>query len=54
VGTQDFIEELQRRTFPDALENDVVAMISGSQLTLPYLNQTGFRYHIKRFLNNIC
>ncbi len=43
VGTADFIEELQRRTFPDALDNDVVAEVGGTQLTLPYLNQTGFR-----------
>ena len=43
VGTADFIEELQRRTFPEALDNNVVADVSGTQLTLPYLNQTGFR-----------
>lgn len=43
VGTADFIEELRRRTFPDALENDIVSDVSAAQLTLPYLNQTGFR-----------
>jgi hypothetical protein len=43
VGTADFIEELRRRSFPDALDNDVATEVSAAQLTLPYLNQTGFR-----------
>ena len=43
VGTPDFIEELRRRSFPDALDNDIVANVGANQLTLPYLNQTGFR-----------
>lgn len=40
VGTKDFVEELSKRIFPSS--DDIIMMVSGKQLTLPYLNQCGF------------
>ena len=44
VGTQVFIEQLLRRTFPDAttLGGVVDTVESGKDLTLPYLSTSGF------------
>ena len=44
VGTQVFIEQLLRRTFPDAttLGGVVDTVESGKELTLPYLSTSGF------------
>uniref|UniRef100_A0A3Q3FEJ1 Uncharacterized protein n=1 Tax=Labrus bergylta TaxID=56723 RepID=A0A3Q3FEJ1_9LABR len=39
-GSQVFIKELRSRTFPSA--DDVVVKLSGSQLTMDYLEENGF------------
>ncbi|XP_013877150.1 lysine-specific demethylase phf2 isoform X2 [Austrofundulus limnaeus] len=39
-GSQVFIKELRSRTFPSA--DDIVVKLSGSQLTLDYLEENGF------------
>ena len=44
MGTKLFIEELARRFFSSS--DEVVTRISGKQLTLPYLNQSGFNHPI--------
>ena len=44
MGTKLFIEELGRRFFSSS--DEVVTRISGKQLTLPYLNQSGFNHPI--------
>ena len=44
MGTKLFIEELGRRFFSNS--DEVVTRISGKQLTLPYLNQSGFNHPI--------
>ena len=40
VGTKMFVEELSKRFFSNS--DDILMKVSGKQLTLPYLNQTGF------------
>jgi lysine-specific demethylase PHF8 len=40
VGTKLFVEELSKRFF--SASDDIIMMVSGKQLTLPYLNQCGF------------
>jgi len=40
VGTKMFVEELSQRMFSSS--DDIMMTVSGKQLTLPYLNQTGF------------
>ena len=40
VGTKMFVEELSKRLFSSS--DDVMMKVSGKQLTLPYLNQSGF------------
>ena len=44
VGTKLFVEELSKRFFSSS--EDVVTKVSGKQLTLPYLNQSGFNHPI--------
>jgi hypothetical protein len=44
VGTKLFVEELGKRFFSPA--DDVMMKVSGRQLTLPYLNQSGFNHPI--------
>ena len=43
IGTKDFLKELKRRIIPDATEDVVAIVESGDQLTLPFLNQMGFK-----------
>ena len=40
VGTKMFCEELAQRFFSPS--DDIVTVVTGRQLSLPYLNQTGF------------
>ena len=44
VGTMMFLEELSKRFFSSS--DDITMKVSGKQLTLPYLNQTGFNQPI--------
>ena len=44
MGTKLFVEELGKRFFSPA--DDVMMKVSGRQLTLPYLNQSGFNHPI--------
>jgi len=44
VGTKLFVDELIKRIFPSA--DDIIMKVSGKQLTLPYLNQSGFNHPI--------
>ena len=44
VGTMMFVEELSKRFFSNS--DDITMKVSGKQLTLPYLNQTGFNQPI--------
>ena len=40
VGTKLFVDELSQRFFSPG--EDIITRVSGRQLTLPYLNQSGF------------
>lgn len=44
AGTKLFVEELSKRFFSSS--DDIVVKVSGKQLTLPYLNQSGFNQPI--------
>ena len=44
VGTRQFVEELTKRHFSRA--EDVLMAVTGKQLTLPYLNQSGFNRYL--------
>lgn len=44
AGTRLFVEELGQRFFSPA--DDIIMKVSGKQLTLPYLNQSGFTHPI--------
>lgn len=42
AGTRVFVENLLKREFPDAIENNIVIKLDGSQVTLDYLEKNGF------------